>query len=193
MDLRECMEFLASRRKDELVITSAGTSSQVWWDVTGDMEQTFHLTASMSMATQFAAGIALGLPSATVWAFMGDGSFHMNPGTLIVERELNLPNLRHFLVANDVYGANDNAALPGHGQVDYPQLARAFGIDRVFDVRTLEALSDTYSALAEPGYAFVVLHVQPLLQRLPTAQIQDIEAKFKFARHVERTFGVRVI
>ena len=30
----------------------------------------------------------------------------MNPGMLMVERQMNLPNLTHFLVSNRAYGAN---------------------------------------------------------------------------------------
>ena len=33
-------------------------------------------------------------------AFSGDGAFVMNPGMLLVERQLALPNLKHFMVSN---------------------------------------------------------------------------------------------
>ena len=48
----------------------------------------------MSMSTLFASGIAYGLPQAKLWAFMGDGAFVMNPAMLMVERDLNLSDLR---------------------------------------------------------------------------------------------------
>ena len=41
---------------DEIVITSAGNSSQAWWAVTRDNEASFYLDASMSLATMFASG-----------------------------------------------------------------------------------------------------------------------------------------
>ena len=50
---------------------------------------------------------------------MGDGAFCMNPGMLMVERQMNLPNLTHFLVSNRVYGATSNAGLPNHQHNDY--------------------------------------------------------------------------
>ena len=64
------------------------------------MDQAFYLGASMSMISMFGAGIAMGAPKLPVWVFMGDGAFVMNPGMLMVERDLNLPNLKHFLVSN---------------------------------------------------------------------------------------------
>ncbi|CAN0457495.1 unnamed protein product, partial [Discosporangium mesarthrocarpum] len=101
---RDAFQFLADKRRQELVVTSAGNSSQMWWDVTKDADKTFYLDASMSMSTLFASGVAYGLPQAQVWAFMGDGAFVMNPAMLMVERDLDLPNLVHILVSNRVYG-----------------------------------------------------------------------------------------
>ena len=70
---RDAFQFLADKRQEELVVTSAGNSSQMWWDVTKDADKTFYLDASMSMSTLLASGVAYGLPQAKVWAFMVDG------------------------------------------------------------------------------------------------------------------------
>ena len=48
----------------------------------------FYLDASMSLSTMFASGLALAQPQLKVWAFMGDGAFCMNPGMLMVERQM---------------------------------------------------------------------------------------------------------
>ena len=105
----ECIRFLSERRRDQLVITSAGNSGQAWWSVSRDTEATFYLDASMSLSTMFASGLAFALPELKIWSFMGDGAFCMNPGALMVERDMDLPNLTHFLVSNRVYGATSNA------------------------------------------------------------------------------------
>ena len=93
MNYIECFRTIARHRTNELVVTSAGNSSQAWWEVTRDSEASFYLDASMSLSTMFASGLALARPEQKVWAFMGDGAFCMNPGMLMVEREMNLPNL----------------------------------------------------------------------------------------------------
>ena len=66
---------------------------------------------------------------------MGDGAFCMNPGMLMVERQMNLPNLTHILVSNRVYGATSNAGLPNFKDNDYPAIARSMGLERVFEFR----------------------------------------------------------
>ena len=57
----------------------------------------------------------------------------MNPGMLMVEREMNLPNLTHFLVSNRAYGGTSNAVLPNFADNDYAAMARAMGLSRVFE------------------------------------------------------------
>ena len=111
MNYVECFRAIARHRTNEIVITSAGNSGQAWWAATRDSVASFYLDASMSLSTMFASGLALAQPHLKIWAFMGDGAFAMNPGMLMVERQMNLPNLTHFLVSNRVYGATSNAGL----------------------------------------------------------------------------------
>ena len=59
MNYLDCFRALARRRTDQLVVTSAGNSSQAWWAATHDSEASFYLDASMSLSTMFASGLAL--------------------------------------------------------------------------------------------------------------------------------------
>jgi sulfopyruvate decarboxylase subunit beta len=203
MKYLDCFRVLARHRTDQIVVTSAGNSSQAWWAVTRDSEASFYLDASMSLSTMFASGLALARPELRIWAFMGDGAFCMNPGTLMVERQMNLPNLTHFLVSNRVYGATSNAGLPNVEQNDYPAIARAMGLERVFEFRAFDALERDFAALAGAnvaGHTFVVLEVEPFTdaeQRMEQPPFDGPELKFRFGRHVEaRTncdvFGYRL-
>src|SRR5262249_27488174 len=124
MNYVECFRTLARHRTNEIVITSAGNSGQAWWAATRDSVASFYLDASMSLSTMFASGLAIARPELCIWAFMGDGAFCMNPGMLMVERELSPPNLTHFLVSNRVYGATSNADLPNLTNNDYGGIAR---------------------------------------------------------------------
>jgi len=190
----DCFRFLAARRKDELVITSAGNSGQAWWEATRDSEASFYLDASMSLSTMFASGLALALPETRIWAFMGDGAFCMNPGMLMVERAMNLANLTHFLVSND--------ALPGLG-TDYATLARSMGLERIFSFDSITALEAGFDAAVSAnatGHTFVVLKVEPFSdadQKLEQPPFDGPELKYRFGRHVERSaacnvFGYRI-
>jgi len=203
MNYVDCFRALARRRTGQLVVTSAGNSGQAWWAATRDTEATFYLDASMSLATMFASGLALARPELNVWAFMGDGAFCMNPGMLMVERQMNLPNLTHFLVSNRVYGATSNAGLPNVESNDYGAIARGMGLERVFEFGSIEALERDFAALSvanAAGHTFVVLEVEPFSdqkQKLEQPPFEGPELKFRFGRHVEgRTncdiFGYRL-
>ena len=193
MKYLDCIRFLASRRTDQLVVTSAGNSGQAWWAASGDAEASFYLDASMSLSTMFASGLAFALPEVKIWSFMGDGAFCMNPGMLMVERDMDLPNLTHFLISNRRYGATGNAGLPNQGRNDYVAIARGMGLDRVFNfdsVAALESGFDTAVLTNAPRYTFVVLEVEPFTdadQKLPHPPFEGPEMKYRFGRHIERT------
>jgi len=203
MNYIDCFRALARRRTDEIVVTSAGNSSQAWWAVTRDSEASFYLDASMSLSTMFASGLALAQPQLKIWAFMGDGAFCMNPGMLMVEREMNLPNLTHFLVSNRAYGGTSNAVLPNFADNDYGAMARSMGLSRVFEFRRVDEIERGFPQLSTanaPGHTFVVLEVEPFSaeeQRLEQPPFDGPELKFRFGRHVERrtdcnVFGYRL-
>ena len=193
MQLQECFEYLARRQQDELVILSAGSCSEMWWEVTRETRRAFYLEASMSLASLFGAGLAFGLGQTPVWAFSGDGAFCMNPGMLMVERELNLPNLKHFLLSNRCYGSTYEVPLPNAAANDYAALARSVGVKRVYRFDSLAALErDFDAAVGAPGYAFVVLEVEKLGRKLKEPPLEGPEMKYLFGRHVEQTCGVHV-
>lgn len=203
MKYLDAFRTLAKHRRDEIVVTSAGNSGQAWWAATRDSEASFYLDASMSLATMFASGLALARPELKVWAFMGDGAFCMNPGMLMVERQMNLPNLTHILVSNRVYGATSNALLPNRKDNDYAAIARAMGLERVFAFDTLDALDrDFPSAVAgnASGHTFIVLEVEPFTdaeQKLEQPPFDGPELKYRFGRHIEKRsdcdiFGYRL-
>jgi sulfopyruvate decarboxylase subunit beta len=198
MNYIECFHTIARHRTDEIVITSAGNSSQAWWEVTRDSNASFYLDASMSLSTMFASGLALAQPELKIWAFMGDGAFVMNPGMLMVERQMDLPNLTHFLVSNRVYGATSNASLPNLEKNDYAAIARAMGLERVFEFRSVDALERDFLAVKTanaPGHTFVVLEVEPFSdqeQKLEQPPFDGPELKFRFGRHIERLTGADI-
>ncbi|MFM9968637.1 MAG: thiamine pyrophosphate-dependent enzyme [Burkholderiales bacterium] len=194
----ESFQYLASRRTDELVITSAGNSGQAWWTTTRDSDNTFYLDASMSLSTLFASGMACALPKQKFWAFMGDGAFCMNPGMLMVERQMNLSNMVHILVSNRAYGATSNANLPNGAANDYGAIARSFGIERVFVFDKIEDLQRDFDKAMGRGvnaYTFVVLEVEPFTaaeQKLEQPPFDGPELKYRFGRTLERMAGIDI-
>ena len=193
MNYQECLAWIADKWTEELVVTSAGTSSEIWFEETGATERVFYLEASMSLSSCFAAGIAFGVPNKNVWAFSGDGAFVMNAGMLTVERQMNLPNLKHFMVSNRVYGSTSNVPLPGRADNDYAAIARGFGIDRVYSFGGMNELQAKFEeAVLEPGYSFIHLEVDPLDHRGKSPPMDGPEVKFRFGRHVEKVTGKNI-
>jgi sulfopyruvate decarboxylase subunit beta len=189
MDFAECFRVLAGRLREEIIVTSAGNCSELWWEITRESERVFYLDASMSLASLFAAGIALGT-SGNVVALSGDGAFCMNPGMLMVERAMALPNLKHFVVSNRCYGSTNELPLRFQEHVDYAAMARAAGIERVYGFATVEGLGQALDEiLGVPGYVLAVLDVEPLGRQLPSPAIDGPELKFRFGRYLERTLG----
>ena len=197
MKYLDAFRVLAKHRRDEIVVTSAGNSGQAWWAATRDSEATFYLDASMSLSTMWASGLALARPELKIWAFMGDGAFCMNPGMLMVERQMNLSNLTHILVSNRAYGATSNAGLPNVEKNDYAAIARAMGLDRVFELADLAALERDLPTLVAgnmAGHTFVVLEAEQKLEQPP---FDGPELKYRFGRHIEQrtdcsVFGYRL-
>jgi sulfopyruvate decarboxylase subunit beta len=193
MQLRDCLQLMAERSADALVVTSAGHSSGMWWDITRDNERAFYLTASMSLSSMFAAGIAVGHPDRPVWAFSGDGAFVMNPGMLFVERRLNLPNLKHFLIANRCYGSTEEVDIAFAQHADYAAMARGAGIERVFSFNNLDSFKQQFGEAVEaPGHTFIVLEVEPVGHEVRTPPLDGPEVKFRFGRYIEKVTGRKI-
>ena len=195
MRYMDCFKLLAQRRTDQLVITSAGNSSQAWWAASQDSERSFYLDASMSLSTLFASGMALACPNQRFWAFMGDGAFCMNPGMLMVERRMNLPNLVHMVVSNRAYGGTSNAVLPNAADFDYAAVARSMGLERVFTFTGVAEMESGLERAITPnaaGHTFVALEVEPFSdadQKLPQPPFDGPEMKYRFGRKLEELSG----
>ena len=194
MAIETCFKAIADARGDEIVVTSAGTSSEMWWELTRDLESTFYLEASMSLSTMFAAGLALSYPNTRFWAFLGDGGFVMNTGLLFVERELALPNLVSIIVANRCYGATGRVGLPMGAEIDFAGIARAAGIANVHRFDSVETMRTGFdAAFRAPLPSTVVLELEPPQQHYDSPPFDGAELKYRFGRALERRFDRKVL
>ena len=189
--------LMANRPKDMFVVPGLGSTTYDMASL-GEKDSDFYLWGAMGGAAMIGLGLALARPELKIWAFMGDGAFCMNPGMLMVERQMNLPNLTHILVSNRVYGATSNAELPNFTDNDYAAIARAMGLERVFEFRDLDVLERDFPSVASSnssGHTFVVLEVQPFSdaeQQLEQPPFDGPELKYRFGRHIETRTGCEV-
>ena len=81
--------------------------------------------------------------------------------------------------------------MPNGANNDYPAIARAVGLERIFEFRTLPALERDLPALMASnmaGHTFVVLEVEPFSdveQKLEQPPFDGPELKYRFGRHIE--------
>ena len=195
MNYVECFRAIARHRTDEIVITSAGNSGQAWWAATRNSVASFYLDASMSLSTMFASGLALAQPDLKIWAFMGDGAFAINPGHAD-GRAADEPAEPHaFSGVQPRLWRDLECRSAEFAANDYAAIARAFGLERVFEFRSIDAIERELPALKAsnaPGHTFVVLEVEPFSddeQKLEQPPFDGPELKFRFGRHVESLTG----
>lgn len=194
MPIEPCFAALAAHWRDEIVVTSAGNSSEVWWETTRDLDRTFYLEASMSLSTMFTAGLAISYPELKFWAFLGDGAFVMNTGLLFVERQLALANMRSIIIANRCYGSTDAVSLPNGTDIDFAAMARAAGIPNVYRFAALTEMEANFEqAFRADGPTTIVLELDPPTRHYESPPFDGPELKYRFGRSLERRIGRPVL
>ncbi|WP_051631057.1 thiamine pyrophosphate-dependent enzyme [Afifella pfennigii] len=193
MKLRDCFAELYPHSHEVVVVCALGMAANEWWEVT-QCENTFYMHGAMGFASSFALGIALTMPDREVWIFDGDGSLCMNLGTLLTASAQAPGNLKHFLVDNRCYQTVGAVPMVDREKSDYGRIAEGAGIRRVFEVETISALAAALPEIRQDGHTFVALRVEeesgPILA--PPQPYEGPEMKYRFARAMERRFGVTV-
>jgi sulfopyruvate decarboxylase subunit beta len=138
LDKYECLKKLASRRRDEIVVTTMSVADP--WARLSDGPLDFAMVESaMGLAPPFALGLALAQPQRRIILLNGDGSTLMCLGTLITIAQNPPDNLTMVIAENGTYEVVGNYPIPGAGLVNFETLARGAGFD---DVYTIEESND---------------------------------------------------
>jgi sulfopyruvate decarboxylase subunit beta len=176
----ECLSALSTHWRDEILVTSLGTASQEWWRITKS-DWPCYLNSSMGLAA----------PNMRVWVIDSDGALSMNLGALLTEGRYQPSNLVHFLLVNDCYQVLGGYPLVNSKQTDWPGMARAAGIKRVFEYRSLEELQTNIEndILSADGHTFVALRVEQEDILPLDIPFEGPEVKYRFGRHVESVSG----
>jgi thiamine pyrophosphate-dependent acetolactate synthase large subunit-like protein len=189
----DVIEQLAALRTDELVVSTMGVTATEWLVTTGDHESTFYMKGAMGMVSSFALGLALALPDRQVWALDGDGSLAMNLNSFLTTADQQPPNMIHFLFSNRCYETSGQLPLVNAERTDFAGIAKAAGIESVYDFRETETFRSSIADIAGARrYAFVNLEVETTTAKYATAPSEPIEMSYRFGRHIERTSSVKV-
>jgi thiamine pyrophosphate-dependent acetolactate synthase large subunit-like protein len=164
----ECLQLLAARMTDQLVVTSQSGQRIEWSHLTkheGNL-----LVGMMGCAIGVAAGLALALPHRKVLALDSDGS-----------------------VLLSLYsGSRISYPTATAGNTDLAAMARAAGIKNAHTIRDVEDFTAKgLDALSQNQLAFLVCKVEESLmhREIPRPNTDLAENKYTFVRYLERTEG----
>src|SRR5438067_2952445 len=141
LDRRAAMRALLDGRGDMLLVTGLGSTT---WDAAAvaDDERNFYLWGAMGAAAMVGLGLAIARPERRVLVVTGDGEMLMGLGALATIGVQRPPNLAIVVFDNGHYGETGMQASHTDGGVSLCGVARACGIEAVFDIRDMAALKE---------------------------------------------------
>jgi thiamine pyrophosphate-dependent acetolactate synthase large subunit-like protein len=165
----EALEILAAARGQHIVMTTHG-SIDPWFSLSDTALDFSYVPVSMGQAPLLGLGLALGQPCHGVVVVTGDGSILMNLGCLVTLAK-HPANLFLIIIDNGVYEVTGGQPTVGAGHIDFVELARAAGIQRVYAFETAqEWRAQASEALSGPGPVVIWLRVSARQgQRAPMA------------------------
>ena len=187
----ECLELLASKMTDQLVVTSQ-SGQRIEWSHLSKHEGNL-LIGMMGCAIGVAMGLALALPHRKVLALDSDGSVLLSLFNFATLGNLRPKNLVIYVFDNGVYsGSRISYPTATSGNTDLAAMARAAGIVNAHTVREIEDFKcKGIEALTGNDLAFFVCKVEESLlhREIPRPNTDLAENKYTFVRYLERTEG----
>lgn len=187
----ECLELLATRITDQLVVTSQ-SGQRIEWAHLSRHEGNL-LVGMMGCAIGVATGLALALPHRKVIALDSDGSVLLSLFNLATLGNLRPKNLVVYVFDNGVYsGSRISSPTATSGRTDLAAMARGAGITNAHTISDIEDFKKRgLGALAQSELAFFVCKVEESLlhREIPRPNVDLAENKYIFVRYLERTEG----
>jgi sulfopyruvate decarboxylase subunit beta len=187
----ECLELLAARMTDQLVVTSQ-SGQRIEWSHLSKHEGNL-LIGMMGCAIGIGMGLALALPHRKVIVLDSDGSVLLSLFNLATLGNLRLKNLVIYVFDNGVYsGSRISYPTATSGNTDLEAMAKGAGIKNAHTIRTVEEFKEKgVEALARDELAFFVCKVEESLmhREIPRPDTDLAENKYTFVRYLERTEG----
>ena len=187
----ECLELLASKITDQLVVTSQ-SGQRIEWSHLSKHEGNL-LVGMMGCAVGVGMGLALALPHRKVIVLDSDGSVLLSLFNLATLGNLQPKNLVVYIFDNGVYsGSRISYPTATSGNTDLAAMARGAGIHKALTIRDIETFQrDGLAALEQSELAVFVCKVEESLmhREIPRPNTDLAENKYTFVRYLERTEG----
>lgn len=192
----DCLKIIVQHLTNDLVIANVGGPRREWRDLTS---HPILPIAALGLCSSVGLGLALTLPHRRVLVLDGDGSILLNLSHFATAGVHPAGNLIHIVFDNGHY--ESSGAYPTNtlsGKVGLAQVALACGIPCAVQVNTIEDFASAYeAALGGQGPVVIVakVEVNPAFPKGvpdPQPSMDPIEYAIQFARHIEKTEGIRV-
>jgi thiamine pyrophosphate-dependent acetolactate synthase large subunit-like protein len=187
LDRRTTMRALLENRGNLLLVTGLGSTT---WDAAsvGDDDRNFYLWGAMGAAAMVGLGLAIAKPDRRILVVTGDGEMLMGLGALATIGVQRPPNLAIAVFDNGRYGETGMQASHTATAVELTGVARACGIEQVFDIADEAALRQ-FAGLMHSGEATLFARVAILADDaprvLPPRDGVLLKARFRRAIGVE--------
>jgi thiamine pyrophosphate-dependent acetolactate synthase large subunit-like protein len=187
LDRRAAMRTLLAERGDALLVTGLGSTTYDAAAV-GDDARNFYLWGAMGGAAMLGLGLAIARPERRVLVVTGDGEMLMGMGALATIGVERPPNLAIVVFDNGHYGETGMQVSHTNGGVSLCGVARACGIERVFEIAEEAALAEFAARLGQCDrtlFARVAIRADEPPRILPTRDGVFLKNRFRQALGVE--------
>ncbi len=187
------LKALADRVTDQLVVTNLANTATEWFSVRPSDANLY--AVGMGMVSSYALGLSLALPGRGVIALDGDGGIFFDSsifGLMAAQAGANLT-----VIVFDNGGYISTGKLPAVGSlsssgVDLATLARAYGLTNVATVDDVDAFLRALDARVPDAPLVLVVKTNAEQQFVGPLPMDLKENKYRFARHIEQSHGVRI-
>jgi len=188
----DCFKVMAELVGDALVVTGAGGNTVEWY-ASRPSDGNFRVR-TMGLVSSIALGMALGLPKRQVVAIDGDGSLLMNLCSLPTIARMNPANFIHVVFDNEGYEASGEIATATQAGTDLVAMAKAAGIRNAVWANSVDELREVFGqALKGQQASFIGLKVEMARTEVPPYPMDEVENKYRFIRHVEKTEHLNIL
>jgi phosphonopyruvate decarboxylase len=190
----EALRLLAaSMTEDVIVVGNVGPISREWNGLRPSEANL--LQVNLGLCAAVGLGLARALPHRKIVLLDGDGNLLMNLAILADAANQAPPNIVHIVLDNGAYEGGGGLPSVTSLNTSLGEIAKGAGIERS---RTVDAMEDfdvaTKEALDAPGHWFIAAKVDTgSVPDLPTQTMDGPEAKYRFARYIERTEGIQIL
>ncbi len=192
MNRYECLQLLAPKIIDELVVTNLAGVAREWYHLKerdGNFYQPY-----LGHATPLALGLALALPHRRVISLDGDGSMLLGLTVLPVIAAQNPSNLIIIVFDNEAYEAPGGLPTLTASGTDLAGMAHEAGIRNTRLVRELPEFKEAIDkAFQVKEVSFITAKVEIATQRVPYSTLVGVENKYRFIRYIEKTESMQIV